>query len=101
MKRFDLFCLIVVSALLGLALCPFPYGYYTFLRLAVCAYGIYLIVLASQKERQWVIVFSLAIVLLYNPLFKVHLVKSIWSVLNVVTIAVFAAACILLFRKKD
>lgn len=42
--------LIAVCTLLGLALLPMPYGYYMFLRLAVCAYAVFVFLQEQKKE---------------------------------------------------
>jgi hypothetical protein len=79
--------------LLALALLRMPYGYYTFLRVALCCAGV---ILAYQLYRRagaltgWVVAFGL-IAVLYNPFVVVHLDRPIWSVINLVTIAVFVA----------
>lgn len=79
--------LFVICLLLGLAILPMPYGYYTFLRITVCIYGLYLFF--STVEKQGICLISLsgiAIAILYNPVFKIYFKKGNWSVINIVTI---------------
>lgn len=69
--------------LLLLALAPLPYGYYIFLRLWICAWGI------TAAIRQTHAVWRLLLIgtaLLYNPVICITLTRPIWSVLNIITI---------------
>lgn len=87
--------LIAICALLGLALLPMPYGYYMFLRLAVCAYAVFVF---AQEQKQGVCfgsVTAAAIALLYNPIFRVHLNKEVWMGVNVVTAVVLVIVFVL------
>jgi len=75
---------IVPAVLLVLALLPWPYGYYTFLRLGVCAVSGWL---AYEQWRHdnavsgWVVGLG-ATALLFNPLSPIHLTRAIWNVLD-------------------
>lgn len=69
-----------------------PYGYYVLLRWVSCAVFAYLACQASaSKEREWVWVLGVAAAI-YNPIVPVHLTREIWSVVNVVTIAMAVAS---------
>ena len=81
--------LIAVCTLLGLALLPMPYGYYMFLRLAVCAYAVFVFLQEQKKGVCFGSVSTAAIALLYNPIFRVHLEKDVWMWVNAGTIALF------------
>ncbi len=77
--------------MLALALLPLPYGYYQLLRLVVCGSSAW-IAWARYREQRWGWFAVFAVVALaYNPLFRVHLAREIWSVANLVTIGIFAA----------
>lgn len=84
--------LIAVCVLLGLALFPMPYGYYMFLRLAVCAYAVFVFAQEQKKGVCFGSVSAAAIALLYNPIFRVHLEKEIWMWVNVATGVVLVIA---------
>ena len=81
--------LIAVCVLLGVALLPMPYGYYMFLRLAVCAYAVFVFVQERKKGVCFGSVSAAAIALLYNPIFRVHLEKDVWMWVNAGTIVLF------------
>src|SRR5712692_1490344 len=78
---------LIVSLLLLWALNPAnPYGYYTLLRLVSCATFSYLAYRAfAQDEQGWAWMLGITAVL-YNPFIPVHLIRGIWSAINVVTI---------------
>ena len=80
--------LIAICVLLGVALLPLPYGYYMFLRLAVCAYAVFVFLQERKKGVCFGSVSAAAIALLYNPIFRVHLDKDIWIGVNVATVLV-------------
>lgn len=81
--------LIAVCVLLGFALLPMPYGYYMFLRLAVCAYAVFVFTREQKKGVCFGSVAAAAIALLYNPVFPVHLEKNVWMLVNAGTIVLF------------
>ena len=73
-----------------------PYEYYILLRWICCAAFAYLTVQAySLKKDGWVWILGFVAVL-YNPIVSVHLSREIWSVVNLVTIAIAAASVFVL-----
>lgn len=81
------------SLMLLIALNPGnPYSYYTVMRFVCCGCFIFLAILASeQKLARWPQVFGVLAVI-YNPLIRIHLDRSFWSVVNVVTIGIALAS---------
>lgn len=86
---------IVGITMLFIALVSLPYAYYQILRWVVCGIAVYSAYLATQyvsrgeeelngKDSGWTIIF-IVIAILYNPLAPIHLDKSMWTVLNIVT----------------
>lgn len=67
-----------------------PYGYYTILRLVLCGAAIGVIYFAFDQLNEvfrWI--FG-AVAILYNPIFPIYLGdKSVWIVLNILTILMF------------
>lgn len=81
----------VPLVLLLFAIGPWPYGYYQFLRLVVCvsaAYAAY--ALLSASLRPWLAWTFVGLAILYNPIFRVHLDRESWSIINVFSAAPFA-----------
>ncbi len=85
-----IFIIATVLFLIGFA--RMPYGYYNFLRLAVCAMSVYSAVLYVKSTRRVnpaVIVFGV-LALLYNPIIPVRLGdKGIWIIINIITAIIF------------
>jgi hypothetical protein len=79
--------LIIACLLLLIANATMPYGYYQFLRIAIAA-GITSYDLFKKKQNNWLIGFVL-IMILYNPIFVIHLDKAIWKHINIVTAVFF------------
>ena len=75
---------------LAIGILPMPIGYYTLLRLIVCACAIYYAYSLSQSEdKTFMFIFGF-LAILYNPILPVYLYeKSIWIILNIITAALF------------
>jgi hypothetical protein len=83
--------LLLPVGVLAIALLPLPYGYYTFLRIVVTAFSLYMAYEYSNKGK-WLTGWALAYVLaaiLWNPLFPIHLDRSSWFVLDLIGAGVF------------
>ena len=91
----------VASVMLLWALNPDnPYGYYILLRWVCCGIFAYLAFQALELEKQsWVWTLGITAVI-YNPIFRIHLNRELWSVINVVTIGI-AIVSIFALRTKN
>jgi len=77
-----------------------PYGYYRLLRVVCCAVFAYLCFSAVRLKLQgWAWVLGI-MALIYNPLFPLHLTRTIWSVVNLVTVLI-AIASVRFLRESD
>ena len=82
---------LVVPILLWALLPDNPYAYYRLLRWVCCPCFAYLAVEAYRRNLDgWVWVLGVT-ALIYNPVIPVHLNKSLWIVINVVSIALAIA----------
>ncbi len=78
-----------------------PYGYYTLLRWVVCGIFAYLAFVAFEKEKtEWVWILGIAAAI-YNPFITMHLGRELWSLVNLVTIAVSVASITKLKGKEN
>lgn len=76
-------------AALATALLDWPYDYYVLLRVLVCGACIYLAVKENEFGRlKWAWLLG-GVAFLYNPIFRIHLNREVWSVVNVATIILF------------
>ena len=83
------------------ALGPLPYGYYQLLRLVAflsagsIAYGF-----LRQRREAWTATFAM-VALVFNPIFPIQLARELWSVLNVLSSAIFLAGMWAAFRVSE
>jgi hypothetical protein len=93
---------VIVSIMLLWALNPGnPYGYYILLRWVCCGVFAFLTLQALAHEIYgWTWVLGIT-ALVYNPFFRVHLTREIWSVVNVVTIVIAVVSIFRLPRQDD
>lgn len=89
------------AVLLVVAIGPWPYGFYTFLRLAVCGAAGYLAyVLIRRSPGLWLGWTFVGLTLLYNPVIRVHLDRQTWVLLNLASVIPFAATGWLSLRTR-
>ena len=73
----------VAAALIGLAILPLPYGYYTFLRIAITGISAYLVYLRKDnKDKSFYVIIAIAI--LFNPLIPIHLPREVWIPIDII-----------------
>lgn len=96
MKHLDL----ILAAFMLLCLAPMPYGYYQLVRFvamvvfAVMACGYY-----EKKENGLAVTFG-ALAILFQPIFKIALGRTVWNVVDV-AVAVLLVVLWLRERKRD
>lgn len=84
--------ILVPIALLIAAVFPLPYGYYSFLRLAITASAAYLAWQDYKKKNAfngWSLTLSM-VALLFNPLIPVYLDRASWFVIDLAVAGIFA-----------
>ena len=101
-KFFSGFNIIRVIAILMLlvAFADNPYGYYIFLRWIICPISLYCALTAHrQNSERWIWIFGVN-ALVYNPIISLHLGKSIWGLVNLVSI-VFIFTSFFYLKEKN
>lgn len=89
---------LIAAALSLFGVVNLPYGYYMFLRLAVCVTAIAAgLVLVQRRDSKFALM-AWALALLYNPVFRVALDKDTWRLVNLVTAVVLVMAALRLAR---
>ena len=89
------------AVMLIIAFGEWPYGYYQFLRLVVCASAIAISIIEFKRAGTptwWLYVF-VGIALLFNPVATVHFEKQIWQVLDFAVAGVFLIYAVMSLRK--
>ncbi len=75
---------VVLSVLFLLCLIDMPYGFYQLIRfIALIGFGV-LAYKSYQKERQTEFVIYLILAVLFQPIFKIYLGRTIWNIIDVV-----------------
>ena len=72
---------VIAAALLIAATAPLPYGYYKFLRIAVCSFAIIVAICSWDSHRTiaqiWTVAF-IALAILFNPLAPISMRRAVW-----------------------
>jgi hypothetical protein len=88
--------LLMAAVFAFIAIADLPYGYYRFLRWAVCAVAVVSAFQMHRMKRQgWVWILGV-VAILFNPFISVHFEKATWRVLDAATGVVFL--CVLRAR---
>lgn len=71
-----------------IAVFPLPYGYYTFLRIAISLAGCIAAFDLIKKSNPLWLVFA-GIVILFNPIIPIHLSREIWFFIDLIVAILF------------
>jgi len=82
------------AAALVLALAPWPYGYYRFLRIAATAVFCWAAALTYDRKTYLLFTSFAALAILFNPVFPIALKREVWQPIDI-----GAAIFLLLMRK--
>ena len=85
------FIILSVISLFG-AIAEWPYGYYVFLRWITCIASILVAFQAFEKNIDWAKAIFIIVAILFNPLAPIHLSRSIWIPLDIITAILFIFA---------
>ena len=81
------------------AIADMPYGYYTLMRLVVCATFVFVVAIAAMSRQLWAVWLYGMFALLFNPIVPVHLAKSLWRPLDFIAGAILLAAAFVVRRR--
>lgn len=83
---------VVAAVLLLLALAPWPYGYYQFLRVAICGIGTLcgMHFIGQRETGRTIAIAMFGMAAIFNPFLPVHLNRELWSVFNIGGVILFA-----------
>ena len=91
---------IILAILFFLCLTDMPYGYFQFVRFAALVGFAFLAYQAYQREKQTEMVIYILLALLFQPVFKISLGRSIWNAVDVI-VGIALIASIFLESKKQ
>lgn len=83
---------LVAAALLLIAVLPLDYGFYVFLRIAITALAIWMVVVANRAGQLGWALFAIAAALIFNPIIPVYNTRAFWAPVDVLGAVVFACA---------
>ncbi|TAN37455.1 MAG: hypothetical protein EPN23_05550 [Verrucomicrobia bacterium] len=90
--------------LLIVALFPMPAGYDLFLRIALCMlFGLIFAVHIERGAKVWPLICG-AVIVLYNPIIRVHLTRAVWFGIHLATIIMVVISAVIVWRahtRKD
>jgi hypothetical protein len=81
---FKLVIKIALSILLFICLLNMPYGYYQFVRFISMVVFVILGYYALEEKRDVEVIIFFALTILFQPLFKIALGRTVWNVVDVV-----------------
>ncbi|MDR0683324.1 MAG: hypothetical protein LBG15_16010 [Dysgonamonadaceae bacterium] len=91
---------IVLSILLMLCLADMPYGYYQFVRfIALVGFAVLAYFALEQGKKTEIVVF-IALAVLFQPLFKIALGRTLWNIVDVI-VAVGLIISLFIKTEKD
>jgi hypothetical protein len=77
-----------------------PYGYYMLMRIVICGICAFLAFRALKFGNEiWVWILGVTAVI-YNPIFRIHLTREIWSAVNIVTVVMLAVTVGVLHKRS-
>ena len=79
-NRIPLSIWLITATLLSVATAQLPYGYYTVLRIAICAFAGSVAVVGWDERnisRVWSIVF-IGIAIMFNPIMPIYMKRTTW-----------------------
>lgn len=82
---------VCAAVLLLVALANWPYGYYQFLRLAVCAVGAFSACRSWRAQKPLWAVAMAGLCLLFNPIYTVHFRRDEWAWVDAISALAFLA----------
>jgi hypothetical protein len=86
------------ALLLFVALGQHPYGYYTFLRWAVCIAATFVAWVAWHSAMQWATWAFVGVAILFNPLAPVYLHRSTWRPIDIICALAFLGSLAIEWR---
>jgi hypothetical protein len=93
---------VIASVMLLWALNPDnPYGYYNLLRVVCCSIFAFLSYKAHEQIKEdWTWILGVT-AFIYNPIFRIHLTREIWSIINIMTIVIAIISIFTIFKETE
>jgi len=80
---------LISIVLVLIALFDMPYSYYKLLRFLLFVGTAYISYTFYQAQNKILMLINILIVVLYNPIFPLHMNREFWTIINILTIVGF------------
>ena len=91
---------VILAILFFICIANMPYGYYQLVRfLALVGFAI-LAYYANQNDKKIEVIIFIALAILFQPLFKIALGRSLWNAIDVIVGIALLLSLILPFQKN-
>jgi uncharacterized membrane protein YhfC len=91
----------ITALFLLIGIFSLPYGYYTFLRIIVTTCGALNVYFAFQEKKQFVLILSVLITILFNPIIPIYLQKETWVALDIIAALIIVSNIFFIKRPGD
>lgn len=92
---------LLLSILFLLCLFDMPYGFYQFVRfIGLVGFG-FLAYQANQKDKQTEVFIYVALAILFQPLFKISLGRTLWNIVDIIVAIGFLLSILMSKKEKN
>ena len=92
---------LVAGAFCAIAILNLPYGFYMILRCVATGAAIYLLMTARLRLLDLQVFALIVVILIFNPVWKVHLGRELWRIVDGVTAVFYFLTFATLKNKND
>ena len=92
---------VVAGVFCAIAILNLPYGFYMILRCVATGAAIYLLLTARVRLHDFQVFTLIVVILIFNPIWKVHLGREIWRLVDGVTAAIYFWTSVTLKNNND
>jgi hypothetical protein len=92
---------LVAGAFCAIAILNLPYGFYMILRCVATGAAIYLLMTARLRLLDLQVFALIVVILIFNPVWKVHLGRELWRIVDGVTAVFYFWTFATLKNKND
>lgn len=87
---------LIVAIMLLVAVAPMPYGYFQFLRWAVCGVAVFIAFKSYAWKQPWAVWLFGAVAVMFNPILPIDLTREIWQPIDLASALLFSLSILLL-----
>lgn len=73
---------LIAGVFCALAILNFPYGFYMIVRCVAAGSALYLLLTARERLFDFQVFILIVVILIFNPIWKIHLGRDLWRVVD-------------------